>query len=91
METNDLLEVFGGRDNLRLMCGATRFRKEARNRISFRVDGRLIMLIVTDRKLLYNLEIFDRVSGKMVCCAFSTEWDHIRGKFEYHTGYVLSF
>jgi hypothetical protein len=40
----DLLEVFGGQDNLRLMCGATRFRKEARNRMSFHVGTYMIRI-----------------------------------------------
>ena len=87
----DLLEVFGGRDNLELMCGATRFHKEARNRISFRVDTYLVRLVITDRINVYNLEIFDELSGEMIGYAYTTYPDRVRDNFERHTGYALSF
>jgi hypothetical protein len=87
----DLLEVFGGQDNLRLMCGATRFRKEARNRISFRVDKYLVSLVIAEGVSVYVLKIFDEISGVTVghaCAAFP---DRVRYYFEHHTGYSLSF
>ena len=91
----DLLEVFGGRDNLRLMCGATRFRKEARNRISFRFDTYRIKLTITVSMNLtvvaYRLEIFDVVSGLMVGHAYTIDKDLVRERFEEYTGYSLSF
>lgn len=95
----DLLEVFGGRDNLELMCGATRFHKEARNRISFRFDAYRIKLTITVNTSAYStismnayrLEIFDVVSGLMVGHAYTTDKDFLRERFEEYTGYSLSF
>ena len=90
----DLLEVFGGRDNLELMCGATLFHREARNRISFHVGTYKIRIKIKTRggvAILYYLDIFEGVSGKTAGHAYTTCPDSVRRMFERYTGYVLSF
>jgi hypothetical protein len=94
METNDLLEVFGGQDNLRLMCGATRFHKEARNCMSFHVGTYKIRIEIKTKggvAILYYLDIFEEGSRKTVGHSYTTYPDHVRDRFEHHTGYTLSF
>jgi hypothetical protein len=94
METNYLLEVFGGQDILRLMCGATRFHKESRNSMSFHVGTYKIRVKIKTRRgvaILYYLDIFEGGSGKTVGHAYTTCPDRVRDRFEHHTGYALSF
>jgi hypothetical protein len=90
----DLLDVFGGQDNLRLMCAATRFHKESRNSVSFHVGTYKIRIKIKTRggvAILYYLDIFEGVSGKPAGHAYTTCPDSVRGMFERHTGYALSF
>lgn len=88
----DLLEVFGGRDNLELMCGATRFRKESLNSMIFHVDTYKIRIEIKTKggvAILYFLDImkFEGTVGH----AYTTCPDRIRESFEHYTGYTLSF
>jgi hypothetical protein len=90
----DLLDVFGGQDNLVLMCGVTQFHKEARNCVSFYVDiyrVRLQLNTSARRLPMYHLGIFDRVSGKTIDHVYTNSQCLVRDRFECHTGYSLSF
>ena len=89
METNDLLDVFGGQDNLRLMCGAIRFRY-GKGRVSFWVGDHIVRL----RKEGGDYLTF-QVQVRKTCiplCEYTTMCPEIiRAEFERYTGYALSF
>ena len=88
METNDLLEVFGGRDNLRLMCGAIRFRY-GKGRVSFWVSEHIVRL--HKRESFYIVQVQVRKTRIPLCDYTSICPEVIRDRFERYTGYVLSF
>lgn len=88
METNNLLEVFGGRDNLRLMCGAKRFRY-GEGRVSFWVGDYIVWL--HKGSLYYSLHVQVRMT-RITMCEYTVLWpEAIREAFERYTGYSLSF
>lgn len=90
METDDLLEVFGGRDNLRLMCGAIRFRVTGGGcRVSFWVGDYIVRL--KKGGIYYTLQVQVRKT-RITMCEYTILWPEvIRAAFERYTGYVLSF
>lgn len=90
METNDLLDVFGGRDNLRLMCGAKRFRVTGGEcRVSFWVGDYIVRL--QKGNIYYTIQIQVR-KARITLCEWTTLWpESIREEFERYTGYALSF
>ena len=88
METDDLLEVFGGRENLRLMCGATRFRY-GKGRVSFWVGENIVRLRRVER--FYILLVQERRT-RITLCQYTSTWSEvIRERFERYSGYSLSF
>ena len=88
METNDLLDVFGGRDNLRLMCGAKRFRY-GEGRVSFWVGDHIVRLHKGGD--YRTLQVQERKT-RITLCEYTTLWPSaIRDRFERYTGYALSF
>jgi hypothetical protein len=90
METDDLLEVFGGRDNLRLMCGAKRFRVTGGGcRVSFWVGDDIVRL--QKGGIYYTIQVQVRKTSENKW-RYCTLWPSvIRDMFEQCTGYALSF
>jgi len=87
METNDLLGVFGGRDNLVLMCGAKRFRY-GRGRVSFWVGENIVRLKKSG--IYCTLQVQERKT-RITLCEYTTLWPSvIRDMFERYSGYSLS-
>lgn len=87
---NDLLGVFGGWDNLRMMCDATNLHKEARNRVKFCVGQHIIILKIRPGPL-YDLTIWSEDSGDFIGYAYTDCQETVRKSFKYYTGYSLSF
>jgi hypothetical protein len=84
----DLLDVFGGQDNLRLMCGAKRFRY-GRGRVSFWVGEDIVRL--KKGGIYYTLQVQCRKTCQ-TRSMYSTLWPGVvRQKFEHYSGYSLSF
>lgn len=90
METThtDLFEVFGGRDNLRLMCNAKRFRVTSGG-CSFWVGDDIVRL--QGGGMYYIILVQDRRTKKTRSQYSSLYVENIRSKFEQVTGYSLGF
>lgn len=91
MSTFDLLDVFGGRDNLVLMCEARDFyASEERMFIRFEVGGKVVVLFpIYGGKygfLVYHLATFKEVADE-----HAENGAGVREIFERYTGYSLSF
>ena len=86
----DLFDVFGGRDNLRLMCGASRFRttREGGN-ISFWVGEDIIR--VAKAGFYYCIMVQNRKTRQTRSIHMTHHVSVIGEKFEHFTGYVLNF
>jgi hypothetical protein len=87
---DDLLDVFGGRDNLCLMCDAKRFRVTGGGcRVSFWVGDDIVRL--SKSGIYYSIYVQIRKSGetRSMFCTLSPEV--VREKFEHYTGYSLGF
>lgn len=85
---DDLLEVFGGRDNLVLMCGAKRFRY-GKGRVSFWVGEDIVRLKKSG--ICYTLQVQVRKT-RITLYEYTTLWPGVvREKFERYSGYTLSF
>lgn len=90
METDDLLEVFGGRDNLRLMCDAKRFRVTGGGcRVSFWVGDDIVRLQKGGIHYTIQVQVRKTSENKWRYCTRRTSV--IRDMFEQYTGYSLSF
>lgn len=92
METThtDLFEVFGGRDNLRLMCGAKRFRVTMDGcQVSFWVGDDIVRL--QGGGVYYVILVQDRRTKRTRSQYTSLFVENIRRKFEQVTGYSLDF
>lgn len=88
METNNLLEVFSGQDNLKLMCGAKRFRY-GEGRVSFWVGDYIVRLQKGSQ--YYTLQVQVRMTRITMCEYTVLHPEIIRDMFERYTGYSLSF
>jgi hypothetical protein len=87
----DLLDVFGGQDNLRLMCEAEGFYENAeRGFIRFKVGDKLVYLFsILDMEyvfIVYHLGTFVEIASER-----SENGAGVRALFERYTGYSLSF
>jgi hypothetical protein len=89
METDDLLEVFGGRDNLRLMCDAKRFRVTSGGcRVSFWVGDDIVRL---QRGRYFEIRVQNRKTKETRSQHTTPYAEKVRSKFEHFTGYSLGF
>ena len=89
METDDLLEVFGGRENLRLMCGAKRFRVTGGGcRVSFWVGDDIVRL---QRGRYFEIRVQNRKTKETRSQHTTLYAENVRSKFEHFTGYSLGF
>lgn len=91
MSTSDPLDVFGGEDNLRLMCGAENFRRTAGGGLAcFEFNFLMVQIFVIEPDF-YGLLI--RHIGKMRVVLNESYLTHeqTREAFEEYTGYSLSF
>ncbi len=86
----DIFEVFGGRDNLRLMCDAKRFRVTGEGcRVSFWVGDYIVRL--HKGNIYYTIQIQVRKT-RITLCEYTTSWPKtIRLMFERYTEHALSF
>ena len=91
METNDLLEVFGGRDNLVLMCEARDFYEDkGREFIRFTLrGGRHVWLC--SKYADYIIYLYDKEAGTMVLNGEIGSARRMQELFECYSGYSLSF
>jgi hypothetical protein len=89
MSTSDLLDVFGGQDNLILMCGAKDFcENKERESIRFTVDSCYVWIMSCAAG--YGLYLWNPDTLEEFCVTGSDVLQIRRG-FETHTGYSLSF
>jgi hypothetical protein len=87
---DDLFEVFGGRDNLRLMCNAKRFRVTSGGcRVSFWVGEDIVRLSKCGIYYLIEVQIRKTRETRSRYCTLYP--DVIQKKFEHLTGCSLSF
>jgi hypothetical protein len=87
---DDLLDVFGGRDNLCLMCDAKRFRVTGGGcRVSFWVGDDIVRLAKIG--YVYFIQVQVRKSRDTGFIYHTLYPDVIREKFEHFTGYSLGF
>jgi hypothetical protein len=92
METThtDLFEVFGGRDNLRLMCNAKRFRVTMGGcQVSFWVGDDIVRL--QGGGVYYVIQVQNRKTKETRSQHTTLYVENIRSKFEQVTGYSLGF
>lgn len=86
----DLLDIFGGRENLQLMCNAKRFRTTRNGRnVSFWVGEDIIRVSKTG--FYYCLMVQNRKTRQTRSLHTTHHVEVIREKFEHLTGYVLYF
>ena len=91
MLTSDLFEVFGGQDNLRLMCEAEGFYENAeRGFIRFTLRGSRHVWLCA-RYGEYIIYLYDRETGTMVLDGKTGSKRGVQELFERYTGYSLSF
>lgn len=87
---DDLFEVFGGRDNLRLMCDAKRFRVTMGGcQVSFWVGEDIVRL--QGGGVYYVICVQNRNTRQTRSQYSSLYAENIRSKFEQVTGYSLGF
>ena len=94
METThtDLFEVFGGRDNLRLMCNAKRFRVTMGGcQVSFWVGEDIVRLRKCPSSVYYVLMVQNRVTKVTHSHCTNIPAERIPEMFELFTGHSLSF
>lgn len=83
-----ILEPLGGEDNLRMMCGAIRFRY-GKGRVSFWVGEHIVRL--RKRGDYSTLQVQERKTRFTLCECTTLLPNVIRDRFVYYTGYSLSF
>jgi hypothetical protein len=89
METNNLWDVFGGQDNLRLMCEAEGFYENAeRGFIRFTLRGGEHVWLCSSCKE-YIIYLYDK--GTMVLDGEIGSKRGVQELFERYSGYSLSF
>jgi hypothetical protein len=85
----DLFDVFGGRDNLVLMCDAKDFyENKEKEYIRFSLKDEYVWLFPCNAG--YGLYFWNK-DKKQDYCVTAPDAPGIRKKFETHTGYSLSF
>jgi hypothetical protein len=97
MSTSDLLDVFGGQDNLILMCDARRFKRDGDRSVSFWVGPYIVRVskgTYTDYKGLYHpyfMGIRHRKTKMISCTGHFLRPEHVQFQFVQNTGFVLEF
>jgi hypothetical protein len=93
----DLLDVFGGQDNLVLMCEARRFKRDGDRSVSFWVGPYIVRVskgTYTDCNGIYypyHLYIFHRKTKDCPCNRDIYSVDLAQSVFSRCTGFVLEF
>jgi hypothetical protein len=91
METNNLWNVFGGQDNLRLMCEAEGFYENAeRGFIRFTLRGSRYVWLCS-RYEEYMIYLYDKETETMVLDWKTGSKRGVQELFERYSGYSLSF
>jgi hypothetical protein len=91
MSTSDLFDVFGGEDNLRLMCEAENFRRSKGGSWACFELNHLWVQICLREPGVYGIFIQDTRRGRVVVNESYMTPEQTRGAFEEYTGYSLSF
>lgn len=91
MSTSDLFDVFGGEDNLRLMCGAENFRGSAGGDWACFELNHLMVQLFHREPGHYGLFIKHIGVGRVVVNESYLTPEQTREAFEGYSGYSLSF
>jgi hypothetical protein len=91
METNNLWNVFGGQDNLVLMCEAKGFYENTeRGFIRFTLGGASMCWLCSGYRD-YIIYLYDKGAGTMVLDGVIGNKRGVQELFERYSGYTLSF
>jgi hypothetical protein len=91
MLASDLFDVFGGQDNLRLMCEAEGFYENAeRGFIRFTLGGGRHVWLCSGYAE-YVIYLYDKETGTMVLDGKIGSKREVQELFERYSGYSLSF